>query len=77
MGVMRTRPRVVPLPDLYRRVYTYDVADLGETLFALAGVAIRRRDRSLGLTAASTLVTAFSILLAIGIMILQRKEKQR
>jgi DNA-binding MarR family transcriptional regulator len=33
------------------------VADLGETLFALAGVAIRRRDRSLGLTAASTLVT--------------------
>jgi DNA-binding MarR family transcriptional regulator len=32
-------------------------ADLGETLFALAGVAIRRRDRSLGLTAASTLVT--------------------
>ncbi|HET6986234.1 MAG TPA: MarR family transcriptional regulator [Kribbella sp.] len=31
--------------------------DLGEALFALAGVAIRRRDRSLGLTAASTLVT--------------------
>lgn len=30
---------------------------LGETLFALAGVAIRRRDRGLGLTAASTLVT--------------------
>jgi DNA-binding MarR family transcriptional regulator len=32
-------------------------AVLGETLFALAGVAIRRRDRTLGLTAASTLVT--------------------
>jgi len=30
---------------------------LGETLFALAGAAIRRRDRSLGLTGASTLVT--------------------
>jgi DNA-binding MarR family transcriptional regulator len=30
---------------------------LGETLFTLAGVAIRRRDRSLSLTAASTLVT--------------------
>ena len=30
---------------------------LGETLFALAGIAIRRRDRTLGLTAASTLVT--------------------
>jgi DNA-binding MarR family transcriptional regulator len=32
-------------------------AVLGETLFALAGAAIRRPDRSLGLTAASTLVT--------------------
>ena len=32
-------------------------AVLGETLFALAGVAIRRRDRTLGLTAASTLAT--------------------
>ena len=31
--------------------------ELGEALFALAGVAIRRRDRTLGLTAASTLVT--------------------
>ena len=30
---------------------------LVETLFALAGIAIRRRDRTLGLTAASTLVT--------------------
>jgi DNA-binding MarR family transcriptional regulator len=30
---------------------------LGETLFGLAAVAIRRRDRGLGLTAASTLVT--------------------
>ncbi|TCM44858.1 MarR family winged helix-turn-helix transcriptional regulator [Kribbella sp. VKM Ac-2568] len=32
-------------------------AVLGETLFAIAGVVIRRRDRSLGLTAASTLAT--------------------
>ena len=30
---------------------------LGETLFALAAVAIRRRERSIGLTAASTLAT--------------------
>lgn len=30
---------------------------LGETLFALAGVAIRRRARTLGLTATSTLAT--------------------
>lgn len=53
-------PRV-PLPHLYRHTYTYDVAQnsaiLGEALFALAGAAIRRRDRSLGLTGASTLVT--------------------
>jgi DNA-binding MarR family transcriptional regulator len=32
-------------------------AVLGETLFGLAGVAIRRRDRTLGLTATSTLDT--------------------
>lgn len=32
-------------------------AVLGETLFGLAGVAIRRRDRTLSLTAASTLAT--------------------
>jgi DNA-binding MarR family transcriptional regulator len=49
------------LKYLYSCDYAYVMAEqsavLGETLVGLAGIAIRHRDRTLGLTAASTLAT--------------------
>jgi DNA-binding MarR family transcriptional regulator len=51
----------IALTDLYRSAYVYRVAEhsalLGEALFALTPVAVRRRGRELGLTAVSTLAT--------------------
>ncbi|MDQ1484310.1 MAG: hypothetical protein QOJ62_3 [Actinomycetota bacterium] len=49
------------MTDLYRSAYVYWVAEhsdlLGEALFALTPVAVRRRGRELSLTAVSTLAT--------------------
>jgi DNA-binding MarR family transcriptional regulator len=51
----------IPLPNLYRGDYVYDMVGdsdtLGEALFAVATLAVRRTGRDLSLTAASTLAT--------------------